>query len=596
MTAKHRKGKSNHKQEDNFFKSEILETEVRPSGSNHTPLLVFVLVFVVGCFTGAWFFFQQHLTLTDLTDNVMGIQMKIAKLQSSHEELRLSYTKYAPENLETRLASLEESFALAQKQVGMALATAEQLKTSDLPAQVLSLHTEMKTRLAEVQQATVSLEQLSHLQSMLMGKSVEFEDVKMQVEGLASLSVELSQKVEDFSLNLAKVKSKMEKRIVQISKMSATLDGQTSEVLKLKNQLETFEAKLENSLLGTTDLRELLESKGHQLFLKASTMEQVVEKIKPPAEKLEKMEADAGKEKEVADDEANDYEEKGLSAADDDEGEEEELAGGGNEEEESVVVGDEQVDKAVMSEEQGEETTEPGENEEEAEEPVEQEEDAAEPVEQEEEAEEPRKQEKEATEPGEQEEQDAEHEEQEEEDAEHKEQEEEAAKHEEQEEVDVTEAEDHAAAVAAEEEEVLGAGPEEVNEEKTEEEVLTAAEEEWELSSKENPPASIQQKDYATGNKQEASLVNQEEREMEESPTEEELNETDQEKSFPVPESRKDHKENMGDDSNSIEENEGSPMFDEVMMDEEQELNTEEEQQEREQDELLEEFAVVENK
>lgn len=93
MTAKHRKGKSNHKQEDNFFKSEILETEVRPSGSNHTPLLVFVLVFVVGCFTGAWFFFQQHLTLTDLTDNVMGIQVKIAKLQSSHEELRLSYTK-----------------------------------------------------------------------------------------------------------------------------------------------------------------------------------------------------------------------------------------------------------------------------------------------------------------------------------------------------------------------------------------------------------------------------------------------------------------------------------------------------------------------
>lgn len=93
MTAKHRKGKSNHKQEDNFFKSELLETEVRPGGNSHTPLLVLVSVVVIGWVAGACFFFQQHLTLTDLTDNVMGIQVKIAKLQSSHEELRLSNTK-----------------------------------------------------------------------------------------------------------------------------------------------------------------------------------------------------------------------------------------------------------------------------------------------------------------------------------------------------------------------------------------------------------------------------------------------------------------------------------------------------------------------
>lgn len=93
MTAKHRKGKSNHKQEDNFFKSEILETEVRPGGKKQTSLLVLVLIGVIGCIIGAWFCIQQHLTLTDLSDNVMGIQGKIAKLQSSHEELRLSNTK-----------------------------------------------------------------------------------------------------------------------------------------------------------------------------------------------------------------------------------------------------------------------------------------------------------------------------------------------------------------------------------------------------------------------------------------------------------------------------------------------------------------------
>lgn len=93
MTAKHRKGKSNHKQEENFLKSELLETEVRPAANNSTPLLVLVLIVVIGGATGAWICFQQHQTLTYLTDNLMGIQMKIAKLQSSHEELQLTNTQ-----------------------------------------------------------------------------------------------------------------------------------------------------------------------------------------------------------------------------------------------------------------------------------------------------------------------------------------------------------------------------------------------------------------------------------------------------------------------------------------------------------------------
>lgn len=95
MTAKHRKGKANHKPEENFLKTELMETEVPPgpAGNNSTPLLVLVLVLVIGGATGAWICFQQHQTLTYLTDNLMGIQMKIAKLQSSYEELRLSNTQ-----------------------------------------------------------------------------------------------------------------------------------------------------------------------------------------------------------------------------------------------------------------------------------------------------------------------------------------------------------------------------------------------------------------------------------------------------------------------------------------------------------------------
>lgn len=93
MTAKHRKGKSNHKQEENFFKNDVVETEVRAGGNNHALLLVLFLMIVIGGAIGAWFCVQQNQTLSQLTDNLMGMQMKIVKLQSSHEEMRQSSSK-----------------------------------------------------------------------------------------------------------------------------------------------------------------------------------------------------------------------------------------------------------------------------------------------------------------------------------------------------------------------------------------------------------------------------------------------------------------------------------------------------------------------
>lgn len=94
MTAKHRKGKGNHKHEDNFFKNEVTESEVRSgSGSNYALHLVLFLMVVIGGATGAWFCLQQHQTLTHLTDSLMGMQVKMVKLQSSHEEIRQSSGK-----------------------------------------------------------------------------------------------------------------------------------------------------------------------------------------------------------------------------------------------------------------------------------------------------------------------------------------------------------------------------------------------------------------------------------------------------------------------------------------------------------------------
>lgn len=163
--------------------------------------------------------------------------------------------QHISDNVEARLNALEESYSLAQKQVGMALATAEQLKTSDLPAQVLSLHTEMKTRLAEMQQATVSLEQLSQLQTMLKGKSEEFEDVKMKVEVLATLTGELAQKVDILTGSLEEAESKLEEKVGEIATVSAALDRQAAVMLRLKDQLDAYQTQLKASVVEMTTVR-----------------------------------------------------------------------------------------------------------------------------------------------------------------------------------------------------------------------------------------------------------------------------------------------------------------------------------------------------
>lgn len=94
MTAKHRKGKGNHKHgEDNFFKNDATETEVRGGSGNYAPHLVLLAVVLIGGAAGAWFCLQQQQTLAQLADSFTGMQVKMVKLQSSHEEVRQSSSK-----------------------------------------------------------------------------------------------------------------------------------------------------------------------------------------------------------------------------------------------------------------------------------------------------------------------------------------------------------------------------------------------------------------------------------------------------------------------------------------------------------------------
>lgn len=159
--------------------------------------------------------------------------------------LCVSLQQHLSESLETRLNSLEESYSLTQKQLGLALATAEQLRSSDLPAQVLSLHTEMETRLSEMQRASMSLEQLSQLQTALQAKSEEFELVRSQGDDLAALTSDLSRMVEGLTGSLRDAESKLDERAGQATALSSALDAQVVLVHGLKEQVEVCQAQLE---------------------------------------------------------------------------------------------------------------------------------------------------------------------------------------------------------------------------------------------------------------------------------------------------------------------------------------------------------------
>ncbi|CAB1336445.1 unnamed protein product, partial [Coregonus sp. 'balchen'] len=277
MTAKHRGKKNKHNHEDfNNFNHESSEPEAR-GGNQYALLFILFLLIVVGGATATWFCFQQHQSITYLADNLMGMQMKIVKLQSFQEEiLQTNEKQLSTDGFEHRLNTLEESYALAQKQVGMALAMAEQLKTSDLPTQVLSLHTEMTARLAEMQLGTVSADQLTQLQAMLKGKSEEFEAVRLQVEGLEGLSTELAQNVEGLTGSLAEAESKLEERAGLVGTLSATLEGQASELLGLKEHLAANQAQLEASTAEIASVKELMETGQFQRAQQASVEEKLV--------------------------------------------------------------------------------------------------------------------------------------------------------------------------------------------------------------------------------------------------------------------------------------------------------------------------------
>lgn len=73
--------------------------------------------------------------------------------------------------------------------------------------------------------------------------------------------------------SLGKVESKLEDKVGQVATLAGTFEGQASEVLGLKEQLDTYQTQLETSTLGICTVKELLDSDQSQRFQRASTKE-----------------------------------------------------------------------------------------------------------------------------------------------------------------------------------------------------------------------------------------------------------------------------------------------------------------------------------
>ncbi|XP_061700135.1 myosin-8 isoform X1 [Syngnathoides biaculeatus] len=265
MTAKHRKGKGNHKHEEDHVKSDIPESEVRSGGNSHAFALFLCLVVVFGGATGTWFCYQQHLTMTHLTESLTGMQMKVVKLQASQETARQTNDMvHFSTDVESRLNALEESYAMAQKQVDGALASTEHLKALDLPAQVLSLHTEVKSRLAEIQQSVASAADLTQLQAKLQREAEELEGVRLQVEGLVTSSADLSKQVQAAMGRVEKAEAVLD----DVDSLRHILKKQTAHLMGLQIELKSYQTEM-------AAFRESLETERSAQFQQADVEEQI---------------------------------------------------------------------------------------------------------------------------------------------------------------------------------------------------------------------------------------------------------------------------------------------------------------------------------
>ncbi|XP_033939381.1 FK506-binding protein 5-like [Pseudochaenichthys georgianus] len=213
--------------------------------SYSSPALLFIIVFTVGASIMGWFCVENQQRVEQLSETFTSMQKKITNLQRAVEITESSQT-YTGCDVEERIFALEKA--------EVALATSEKLRDSELG----SLNAELDTRIAELEQVTLSV---TTLQAIFQNQSEEFEAVKESVAAGLSSSSALAENVAELTNAVASASSKVDEQDASLAFLNVQLKGQASDLNEMKELMHLHDAALHTSNQEVASIKENVKTK-----------------------------------------------------------------------------------------------------------------------------------------------------------------------------------------------------------------------------------------------------------------------------------------------------------------------------------------------
>ncbi|KAI9548959.1 hypothetical protein NQZ68_003493 [Dissostichus eleginoides] len=213
--------------------------------SYSSPALLFIIVFTVGASIMGWFCVENQQSVEQLSETFTSMQKKITNLQRAVEITESSQT-YTGFDLEERIFALEKA--------EVALATSEKLRYLELG----SLNAELDTRMAELEQVTLSV---TTLQAIFKNQSEEFEAVKESVAAGLSSSSALAENVAELTNAVASASSKVDEQDTSLAFLNAQLKGQASDLNEMKELMNLHDAALHTSNQEVASIKENVKTR-----------------------------------------------------------------------------------------------------------------------------------------------------------------------------------------------------------------------------------------------------------------------------------------------------------------------------------------------
>ncbi|KAL3058231.1 hypothetical protein OYC64_010414 [Pagothenia borchgrevinki] len=222
-----------------------VNTSKESCNSYSSPALLFIIVFTVGASIMGWFCVENQQSVEQLSETFTSMQKKITNLQRAVEISESSQT-YTGFDVEERIFALEKA--------EVALATSEKLRCSEH----VSLNAELDTRMAELEQVTLSV---TTLQAIFKNQSEEFEAVKESVAAGLSSSSALAENVAELTNAVASASSKVDEQDVSLAFLNVQLKGQASDLNDIKELMHLHDAALHTSNQEVASIKENVKTK-----------------------------------------------------------------------------------------------------------------------------------------------------------------------------------------------------------------------------------------------------------------------------------------------------------------------------------------------